>query len=106
MPRRVPTYRPPYVGPAASRKAYEAQAGRREDDRFYCSRPWRVVRRLKLDLNPLCEECEAKGLIEPATQVHHVKERRDYPELALDLDNLQSLCLACHNGKRKAHGKG
>lgn len=28
--------------------------------------------------------------------VHHIKERRDYPELAYDPDNLISLCFSCH----------
>ncbi len=45
----------------------------------------------------------------PADMVHHIKERSEYPELALTLDNLISLCNACHNknilkrveGKRK-----
>ena len=35
-----------------------------------------------------------------ATMVHHVKPLEMYPDLALDLDNLVSLCDDCHD---KAH---
>lgn len=31
--------------------------------------------------------------------VDHVKPRKFYPELALDLDNLQVLCALCNHGK-------
>lgn len=37
-----------------------------------------------------------------ATCVHHIKELEDHPELALDDDNLVSLCDRCHNEK---HGR-
>jgi hypothetical protein len=38
--------------------------------------------------------------------VDHVKPRSKYPELALDLDNLQILCAACNTrkGDRDYHG--
>lgn len=32
-----------------------------------------------------------------ATMVHHIKPRGEYPELALTLSNLVSLCDACHD---------
>ena len=32
-----------------------------------------------------------------ATQVHHIKELREYPQLAFDKENLISLCTQCHN---------
>ncbi|WP_277674556.1 HNH endonuclease, partial [Piscibacillus halophilus] len=34
--------------------------------------------------------------------VDHIKEIEDYPELALEEDNLQTLCVNCHNYK---HGR-
>jgi len=33
----------------------------------------------------------------PATEVHHIAHVDTAPELAWDLDNLISLCHACHN---------
>ena len=32
-----------------------------------------------------------------AEEVHHIKELKEHPELALDDDNLVSLCTQCHN---------
>lgn len=40
--------------------------------------------------------------IRRAVEVHHIKELREYPELALADDNLISLCSECHN---KRHGR-
>ena len=40
--------------------------------------------------------------IRRAVCVHHIKELKDCPELALDDDNLISLCHACHD---EIHGR-
>lgn len=37
--------------------------------------------------------------------VHHKKHADEYPELAYDLDNLESLCEACHNKKHPEKGR-
>lgn len=39
---------------------------------------------------------ERKGLVVKATTVHHRKYLRQYPELALDPDNLEPICERCH----------
>ena len=36
-----------------------------------------------------------------AAEVHHIKELVDFPELALDDDNLISLCRECHEKTKK-----
>jgi 5-methylcytosine-specific restriction protein A len=59
-------------------------------------RAWEKVRALKVALNPLCERCEARGLVVPVAEVHHVVPIEDAPELRLDIGNLESLCLPCH----------
>lgn len=41
-----------------------------------------------------------------ATVVHHIKPLAGHPEMALDLDNLESLCDACHNKKHPEKGAG
>ncbi|MDX1806550.1 MAG: HNH endonuclease, partial [Paenisporosarcina sp.] len=33
--------------------------------------------------------------------VHHIKEIETHPELALELDNLQTVCLIHHNREHK-----
>jgi 5-methylcytosine-specific restriction endonuclease McrA len=32
-----------------------------------------------------------------ARYVHHIKPKREYPDLALDIENLMSLCRMCHD---------
>lgn len=44
-----------------------------------------------------CQSCKRKGKVKKAEQVHHIKEVKKYPELALVLENTESLCLDCHN---------
>lgn len=45
-----------------------------------------------------CQKC---GISRSGMLVaHHIKQRKDYPELLLDLGNGQTLCVSCH---RQAH---
>ena len=71
---------------------------------FYHSPAWRKVRLAALRRDGyLCQHCLRQGRATPATEVHHVKELEDYPELALDVNNLLSLCWDCHE-KTKVRG--
>lgn len=38
-----------------------------------------------------------KGQRTSSLEVHHLSEVKDSPELALSLDNLETLCTSCHN---------
>ena len=40
-----------------------------------------------------------------ATMVHHIKSIEERPDLALDLDNLRSLCSECHNVEHPEKGR-
>ena len=62
---------------------------------FYQSRKWRTLRALKLQKDPLCEECMRIGMLVPAQMVDHIVpiNKGGAP---LDLNNLQSLCNHCH----------
>jgi len=44
-----------------------------------------------------CVQCGKKGRLE----VDHVKPIRTHPELALELTNLQCLCIGCHSRKTR-----
>lgn len=79
---------------------YRGLARRVEANRFYAGVPWRKLRLAFLREHPTCDECGKLGRVELATDVHHVRERRDHPGLALDPDNLQALCKRCHAAKR------
>ncbi|MEP0322871.1 HNH endonuclease [Bauldia litoralis] len=59
------------------------------------TRRWKALRleALRRD-NFQCRECSA-----PANEVDHIRPVRDAPELAFDLENLQSLCSGCHSRK-------
>lgn len=67
-------------------------------DRFYKSKDWMKVREdVLIRDNNECQMCKAQGRVSLAQCVHHKKHLKDYPMLALDINNLQSLCNACHN---------
>ena len=84
--------------------------------KFYRSKEWEYIRneRLKLD-NFECQQCKREGFVkvdskkvegkrkEIVLNVHHIKEIEFHPELALEIDNLETLCIHHHN---KVHGKG
>lgn len=65
---------------------------------FYWLKEWRIIRKVRRRIdNNECQRCKRIGRHSPADMVHHVKEVRHYPDLALTLANTESLCNACHN---------
>lgn len=90
----------------------------KEVKQFYNSKEWKRkrVEILTRDHNE-CRDCRNRmadafllgktldrkdAKIRRATEVHHIKELKEYPNLALDSDNLVSLCTQCHNVR---HGR-
>jgi len=69
---------------------------------FYHSPSWRILREIKLSNDPLCEECKKKGILTPATEVHHIVDIYEDPSLRLEYSNLQGLCKSCHSQKTVA----
>ncbi|MGI8351686.1 HNH endonuclease [Niallia circulans] len=83
-----------------SRQFYDKYKRDPESRRFYKSAAWSKARKLALERdNYLCVYHLKREQIVPADMVHHIKELRDYPELALTLDNLVSLCNVCHEAE-------
>jgi 5-methylcytosine-specific restriction endonuclease McrA len=85
----------------------ENRMARSIDRRFYESTEWKRCKEVYLEkVNHLCERCLAKGIYEPAKIVHHkvylTAETFGDPELMYGFDNLEALCLACHN---EEHGR-
>jgi hypothetical protein len=67
---------------------------------FYASDEWRAVRyKALLRDGGACKCCGAKATRGKPLHVDHIKPRSKFPELALDLDNLQVLCVDCNLGK-------
>lgn len=70
-----------------------------KDVDFYSSNAWKRLRFKAFELHGnICQCCGARppGVV---LEVDHIKPRSIYPELALELDNLQILCRACNSGK-------
>lgn len=94
-------------------KEYKTKQQKRN---FYDSLEWKGTReRVKKRDNYECQECKRNGRVQTDTNeysksakrkkiqlvVHHKKELEDYPELALDEDNLETSCVKCHNKEHK-----
>ena len=79
------------------------QRSNKEVARFYNSSQWDKVRRAyKLYRYGLCERCGRPGEI-----VHHKcyisMENIFNPDVTLNFDNLELLCLDCHNKEHSKH---
>lgn len=89
-----------------------------ECNRFYWSARWKrkrdeILRRDHYECQACRKRIEAAAKegttlhgydarIHRAVCVHHIKELKDFPDLALDDDNLVSLCHRCHD---RIHGR-
>jgi 5-methylcytosine-specific restriction protein A len=96
MPNRPPLHAPPWAASVRQAAARERQDRRAPPNERGYDRRWKRVRLGFLMLHPLCEDCEAHGIVMPATEAHHVAKVTDRPELRLDPRNLRALCQACH----------
>jgi 5-methylcytosine-specific restriction enzyme A len=87
---------------------------REQKRKFYDSKAWKIKREeVKQRDNYECQECKRQGRVTIDTNefsesanrkkiqlvVDHIKELEEYPELALDDENLETLCVRCHNIK-------
>lgn len=71
------------------------------DNRFYHSPEWQRCRVAYWSSHPICERCNAQGIITPTEIIHHkihlTPENMYDPEIAFGFDNLEALCKTCHN---------
>ena len=78
--------------------------------KFYGSQAWKRCRvEYRKSVGGLCERCKANGMIEPGYIVHHkqyvdVSNIQD-PSILLNFDNLELLCMNCHNAEHKVQKK-
>jgi 5-methylcytosine-specific restriction protein A len=106
MPRALPSYRPPRLGPPRPTAAEYGRTERRlAANRFYASVAWRRLRAAFLAEHPLCHDCRERGRLVPANEVHHINDRIAYPMLALQWNNLMSLCKVCHSRRGCRHAR-
>lgn len=77
---------------------------KKQRDPFYATAAWQRLRLMALQRDHyLCQVCRHH----PADTVHHLIPREGRPDLAMSLDNLQSVCRQCHNQAHpeKGHSK-
>lgn len=81
-------------------KAYQSGYYKGLDRKFYSTKAWKHVRYAALEkYGNFCSCCgrgPAQGVI---LHVDHIRPRSVYPDLALNIDNLQILCADCNMGK-------
>jgi 5-methylcytosine-specific restriction endonuclease McrA len=74
---------------------------RKDNEDFYSSREWLSLRvRVLEKYECKCMMCGRSPLIHNVViHVDHIKPRSKYPDLSLEISNLQLLCDACNIGK-------
>lgn len=77
--------------------------------KFYKCKEWQALRQLAIERAfHECEHCKNKGKVTTRNtltrhgkkmkmDVNHKKPVKEFPHLALTLDNLEYLCVICHN---------
>jgi 5-methylcytosine-specific restriction protein A len=77
-------------------KTYNAVRPKRHE--FYNTARWQKLRAWFRGQHPLCQECERQGRVNPSKIVDHIVSIEDGGDMT-SADNLQALCVACHNRK-------
>lgn len=67
--------------------------------KLYADPKWVKASKAHLRDNPLCVDCLELGVVEPATDVDHIKPHRGDRIIFWDRRNWQSLCHRCHSRK-------
>lgn len=81
---------------------------RKQRTKIYATKEWRALRLAYLFDHPVCELCDARGIVTLACHVHHADSFTNYEGLmarfrAFDYTNLVALCEECH-GWLHRHG--
>lgn len=83
-----------------ARKRFRRKAADVNSAEFLETYAWRRCRYEALKKHGARCQCCGRGATEGvALHVDHIKPRRKYPDLALDVNNLQVLCSECNHGK-------
>ena len=69
---------------------------------------WQRIRSQVRRRNPLCADPfgDHEGIPVATQEIHHIKSLNQFPELAFDLENLQGLCIDCHQKIDHIRGRG
>ena len=64
---------------------------------------WKRISKAYRKVHPLCEMCLAKRIITPSKHTDHINGFTSVAEF-FDWNNLQALCIPCHNMKTHTAG--
>ena len=79
---------------------------RRETDSVYQTPAWKTVRQRQLSMQPLCQACLSRGIVEQAQHVDHVFAWKHIGKHAFLNNIFQSLCHADHSTKTGLEKQG
>ena len=75
---------------------------------FYKSKAWQQCRESYISkVHGLCERCQTKNILKPGYIVHHktyiTPQNINNPMITLNHENLEHVCLDCHNKEHIGH---
>jgi 5-methylcytosine-specific restriction endonuclease McrA len=77
---------------------------RKTADQFLYSLEWRKLRQQAIEKYGLvCCKCGRENSRQYPINFDHIKPRKFFPELSLDIENLQPLCGPCNKSKGNKH---
>ena len=77
----------------------------RVPDPFYTSKEWRKLRQRVLHRDGhKCVGCGVSVQGKGMSRVDHILTRRERPDLAMEINNLRSLCPGCDNRRHRDKG--
>lgn len=81
-------------------KTYSKYIRAKDRQKIYNCKRWKDLRDfVRLRDSFLCQECLKNGIETEGKEVDHIIELEDDISLAYDADNLQLLCVPCHQKK-------
>ena len=88
------------------RQRYNRVYNKRRDPKyiaFYRSKEWRTLSRTYLQAARYVCEAGLVGCSKVAVETHHIKpiQTEEGWDLRLDWDNLEAVCINCHNGRHQ-----
>jgi 5-methylcytosine-specific restriction protein A len=89
----------PHKRAAASKTHVAPESKRKGSTEQGYNYKWQKARLRFLFNNPLCVDCEERGIVTPATEVDHKEPHKGNKVLFWRESNWQGLCKSCHSRK-------